>query len=77
MMSDLLLKEGMKEEKCKRGSSAGMLSLVIAVTFSLWSAPGIIKTNDYNLQVKRCSFILRKEILKNTLQKSGSICNFS
>ena len=38
-----------------------MLSLVIAVTFSLWSAAGIIKTNDYNLQVKRCSFILRKE----------------
>lgn len=59
--------------KMLRGSSAGMLSLVLAVTFSLWSAAGIIKTNDYNLQVKRCSFISRKETLRETPSRSQGV----
>lgn len=42
-----------RRKNTKRGLSAGMLSLVIAVTFSLWSAAGIIKTNCFNLQVWR------------------------
>lgn len=62
-----------RRRNAKRGCSAGMLSLVTAVTFSLWSAGGIMKINWFNLQVKRSLCRARK--FKKTFQKSNSIAN--